>query len=1016
MTLSIHYCRSILAFLSISFAPLIVSPSQAQVVPDVTLGSEASIVTPNVEVNGLPADLIEGGAIRGSNLFHSFSEFSIGVSERIYFDSPENIETILSRVTGGNLSDINGLLGTRGDSNAALILMNPNGIVFGENALLDTQGAFTATTASGVQLGENGLFSAVSPERDNLLSINPSALFFNPVAQRSDISRILVEPSRNIGLFVPRGNAFSLIGGDVVVDGRRIETTGGRIVIGAVAEGIAEFNQDNRLFLSQESIRGDLQVENFASIVARSDADYNGEIFLAADNVEISALSQLLTSVSGTSNNLDQAGVITIDATGSVLISDFGTNIVSVAQPSSNRQGGDIIITGDFIQIDKAAFVISRTLGPGAAGNVNLQASEDITLTTGVISSVATQDSKGRGGDITIAARNLNALEGSLIAASTQESKSGNILITVDDRILLDGIIDAGSTFGSIISTTTSSTGKQDGGDIEISANTFEIANGSRLTVTTANRSAAGNIALDVTDRIRISNGQVASFAEVGSAGNGGNVEVSTATLELIEGGQISGGTFGSGNAGDIVVNASNAIRIEGIGPDYIAFVDGLPILAAEPSLIASRAETGSTGEGGNITVTTPSLSIGEDGRISTSTLSEGNAGNVTIQAVNLSLTDGAQVTASTAGSGSAGNILVDVKENAYLAGIEGIQPSGVSSVVTESSSGSGGSIELLATNLFVQDGAQVSASTRGSGDAGDISIRVVETVSVDGSGPIRLISPSAIVSSIDIDGEGRGGSIYISSNDLEVVHGAVIDASAIGFGDAGSIDLDIRDQILINDAAISTLSLNGSGGQIQATADNILLVDGDFQTVVGFGRGSGGDIVLSADYVIALEDSDLLSFSADGRGGSIDLSQTTLFSQDLNSVSVDPNNRLEFIALNGNERADVNATGGVESGQILINDASFIINNLAELPSSLVDTEALVTSACITERQNDTSTFTVRGSDRTPLSPTDPLSNNYSLGAVQTIPETQGQTIQEPEAIYQTADGRLLMSHRCQS
>ncbi|MFP5275411.1 two-partner secretion domain-containing protein, partial [Coleofasciculus sp.] len=74
------------------------NPVLAQMTPDTTLGAENSIVTPNVEIKGLPADLIEGGAIRDTNLFHSFEEFNITEGGRVYFANPLGIETIFSRV------------------------------------------------------------------------------------------------------------------------------------------------------------------------------------------------------------------------------------------------------------------------------------------------------------------------------------------------------------------------------------------------------------------------------------------------------------------------------------------------------------------------------------------------------------------------------------------------------------------------------------------------------------------------------------------------------------------------------------------------------------------------------------------------------------------------------------------------------------------------------------------------------------------------------------------------------
>ena len=112
----------------------------AQIVPDNTLGTEGSTVTPNVNINGIQGDQIKGGAIRGANLFHSFAQFNIGEGRGAYFTPPIGILNILSRVTGANRSDISGRLGVLGNAN--LFLINPNGIVFGQNASLDLQGSF----------------------------------------------------------------------------------------------------------------------------------------------------------------------------------------------------------------------------------------------------------------------------------------------------------------------------------------------------------------------------------------------------------------------------------------------------------------------------------------------------------------------------------------------------------------------------------------------------------------------------------------------------------------------------------------------------------------------------------------------------------------------------------------------------------------------------------------------------------------------------------------------------------
>jgi filamentous hemagglutinin family protein len=192
---------------------------KAQIVPDNTLGAESSVVTPDV-IKGIQGDRIDGGATREANLFHSFSQFNIGEGRGVYFTNPAGILNILTRVTGANRSDILGRLGVDGDAN--LFLINPNGIVFGQDASLDVQGSFLATTADGVKLGDAGLFSASQPATSNLLSVSPSALWFNavaaqPIVNRSQAPSAFGQPNSaglSPGLQVPDGQTLVLVGGD----------------------------------------------------------------------------------------------------------------------------------------------------------------------------------------------------------------------------------------------------------------------------------------------------------------------------------------------------------------------------------------------------------------------------------------------------------------------------------------------------------------------------------------------------------------------------------------------------------------------------------------------------------------------------------------------------------------------------------------------------------------------------------------------------------------------------------
>jgi filamentous hemagglutinin family protein len=710
------------------------TPAKAQITPDTTLSAEASTITPNTLINGANADLINGGGQRGGNLFHSFTEFNIGDGQRVYFDNPTGIQNILTRVTGGNQSNILGTLGVNGNAN--LFLINPNGIVFGQNASLDVRGSFVGTTANAVQFENQGIFSATNPQAPPLLTVNPSALLFNQINQNAGIQSNSVAPAGidpagfdAFGLRVGDGKSLLLVGGNVSIDAGELNAFGGRVELGGLAEpGNVNllFDEDNLSLEFPENVaRADVSLTNQTLVFVQ--AAGGGDIAINARNLEISGSSGLFAGIGvnlGTPETV--AGDIILNATGDIKVVDSGSRIFNLVRRGANGNGGDITIDAGFFSLTDGAKLSAATLGQGNAGNITLRTKDAVSLANSAyILSTVEAGGEGKGGNIDINAATLSITEAAQILSVTLSAfdnqpagkgDAGNVNVKVTGTVDIAGT--KNSFFSGIFSAVDTGT-VGNGGNIIIDAGSFSLRDGGQLAASTFGEGNAGNVTLRTKDTVSLVDSSILSTVEAGSVGKGGNIDINAATLSLSEGSQlitITRGVFegqpaGKGDAGNVNVKVAGAVDIAG---EKNTFASG----------IFSAVDRGTVGNGGNIVINSGSFSLRDGGQLVASTLGQGNAGTIELNAADFATISGKSsnfnsglYVNSESTTGTAGDMIVNSPK---------ITLDNQGTLKAESLSGNGGSINVNSDLLLLRRGSQISTNAgtqQQGGDGGNINI-----------------------------------------------------------------------------------------------------------------------------------------------------------------------------------------------------------------------------------------------------------------------------------------------------
>ena len=493
----------------VGYATLLSSAGLAQIIPDGSLGSESSLVNVG-DVNGNPATVIDGGAERGANLFHSFSDFNVNAGQRVYFANPVDIENILSRVTGDGISNIDGLLGV--DGNANLFLLNPNGVIFGPNASLDINGSLTVSTGESFTFADGSEFQAVPQGTELFTASVPLGVQFNNLSNplQGDIrSEADLRLDQDLTLLA----AGSIQTQNIDISNRNGD--GGTITLAAEGDITTE----------------DLNTSSLTSFVFSSDLVLAGnggniEVITTNGNVSMENLNTYSSSaVDGTkliNQRAGDGGNIRITATNGNITTDnintYSSSLISGTDSTvgNSGNGGDIEVT--------------TTNGNISTDNLDTSSFSEMFLSSeSSLRSVVNLQS-GDGGDIDVTTTDGNVSMGTLKTSSFSEMRSNSAFVL--------SAVNAQSGDGGDVEITTTN-GNVSIEDVEAlsraftSEGNFESGNGGDIKITTTDGDVSARSLLTYSLSLMFPNsvqsGLQSFKSENGSqAQNGGNIEITT--------------------------------------------------------------------------------------------------------------------------------------------------------------------------------------------------------------------------------------------------------------------------------------------------------------------------------------------------------------------------------------------------------------------------------------------------------------------------------------------------------
>lgn len=822
-----------------------------------------------------PVRTIAGGTRAGANLFHSFSRFDVGAGDTARFvaANPGGITNLISRVTGGESSAIFGTIDSSAIPNADFWLINPAGILIGESARLNVPATVHFTTASRLGFESGPDFAVTTPGGSTLSVAEPAAFGF-------------VGSESAVGIFGA---------------GRDLLPNGGRLTMTGIDTGIFDSN---------------LAASGFTIIAIGPQAlrvpfDEVGSLPFSGVATVANSVLRLDGDPGGTDGILVAGGIVDIARV------DLGTDFIDGPDQGVS---GPILIRGDDITIF-SSLISASTFGAEAAAPIEIIGGNVLITANTFVSNDARIGSTGSAGLIGIAGDSIVIEDLSRISSSTQTARDGGGIVLEGGDILLRG--------GSVIASETVDGATGNAGGIVISGNSLVLDDGTRITSSTTGVGNAGAIFIETVGGVELYRSFIDSRAELGSSGNAGLVGISAASVVLLEQAEISTNTFGSGAGGVIGIEADDIYldqfsRIESQSSADATGNAGAISLMGERLTVTGGASIASdtlgVGAGGGIDIEVGDIEISADGSISSDTLIEcvaepcargGDAGGIVIRADRLAIFGSDEfggaparaISSDTSSTGNAGAIGLTVGTlvmdgNAFVSsdsfgdGLGGVISIAADNVTLRNQAfvstgaygaGQGGTIALDVGNLLIEDDASIRSQSRSQQGAAGGSIAIladrttIRRAEINSAGlgngdagNVEIVSArieldsGAILS--DTQGAGRGGDIFLGSNEVVLRGGSLIASDSLGcfffcdsIGDAGSVT--------ISAGSLSLIGIEGQDGGLIASR-----ISTETNT-----EGNAGDITLRVDR-LTMDIGAISSSTHDlGNAGTIDIEAETV-------------------------------------------------------------------------------------------------------------------------------------------